>query len=837
MVELQQIVADAIATGSFSWDLETESITDNPRDVLDPFYARPTEVAIATANYKGCWDATPEVLNALVGLLTNPNLWALVFNLKYDHAVLHHSEILKHKDLTAKPLDLFLLVCMVDEEDLHGLKHSVKKFLNIKMIEYADVTKNSAHAKKLSRIQDKHAQYSKMLSMWRAKTPKRPWPTWKDPLHSRTAISKKLREADPELKAAQAKELVADLFGEDYYEEFEDWLHEQMVGDTDTIAECKAEISKHMKVYAADDAGYLFDLLNAVMPILQDEATHHIIPVEMAVAMEVLDMHIYGMPIDRSVLEGIETQIDNVIEELEAEVYELAGQEFNIGSTPQLREIVFDVLGVEPPADRVFKRGTPQEQRIPAFTKKGIALLDELRKNRDPGLYDMDCRNLDSIPTELREYLAVGAVVLERLSHPIGQAVLNYRSVAKLKSTYIDGSYKALDKWNDGRIHGIFNSHNTKTFRFSSNSPNLQNIPSRAKSSAYPDNIRKLGPAIREAFVAPPPDEVSPEGYCLLVTDHSQIELRLIAHFSKDKNLNRVYNQHTVVGDTRFYTGDIHQMTSELVGCGRKEAKSSNFGLAYGMKPRKFALQNRVFVEGTYEYDVDKCLRLTKGWFKSYKGVDRILAECGQLLEDEGVRHFKTIAGRKRHFYNKDRNAQYVAPGMVLNSVIQGSSADILKYVIYIVRRYLYPLYPGLRLIGQVHDEVIFAVPNLFKEELGLLLKFVMEYPWYPLSVPILASAKLSHSWGAKDNDEIAEIGTFYAKIDGEERLFTEDNWDEFLAADEAGLVEEKAACGHLTPEQFEWCKTVIPIELPPKPKRRNTNVVSHDQLAATHRV
>lgn len=372
---------------------------------------------------------------------------------------------------------------------------------------------------------------------------------------------------------------------------------------------------------------------------------------------------------------------------------------------------------------------------------------------------------------------------------------------------------------------GSFINHN-------SSGPNLQVLPSRGKPGNYHPAVQKKGPELRLAFTAPPPDEVSPEGYSLLVTDHSQIELRTIAHFSGDENLTAVYLEYEKFCGVKYYIGDVHQKTADEVNCARKDAKSINFGFNYGMGAPKYAVQNRVFLEGTKDYDYEKCNRFRTGFFKTYRNIEQFMNYCGAAYKS-GERTFPTLAGRLRHFYNGDRLGFNPAKGQILNSIIQGSAGDILKYVIYIVRKYLYPRYPGLQLIGQIHDELVYVLPNKYAEELGVLIKYVMEYPWYPLDVPILATAKVCESWGAKDDDNIPEVGVYYARINGEQRLFTADNWDEFLAADAAGTVEVKAAAAQLTEEQVAFCKTIIPHDPPPKqrPEPGKTRVMSRQEM------
>ena len=814
MNTLQELIQDVRKSKVLSWDLETTSTTSDPNGAKNPTTAKVTHIAMASASTCGCWDMTDEVMDVLVGFLKDPSIYALVFNARYDHAVLHHRGHLNHKDFQAKLIDVLGLVWMIDEEDRHGLKYVVKKYLRIKMIEYADVMQKSPAARKLNEIKQLFAAQDKALKQWHAeRAAKRPYPTWADAPMSRPAIRKAVRADNPELKAKEAAAIVEELFEDKHFEEYKAWLEKDRAKHEKKIAKYEVSVNEHMKKYATADAANLIKLYAKVIKLIREENLEHVIEVEMAVRMETIDMEIHGMPIDRDILADIGTRLDAVLDNLEQAVYDHAKREFNINSTPQIREVIFEELGINPPANSIVKgRG------IPAFTNAANATIEELKNRGDKRLWQMDCENLDSIPEELRPYLQCNAVTLERLDHPIGQAILDYRTAAKLKGTYID-SFLELGV-GDSRIHGGFNCWGTKTGRFSSSSPNLQTLPSRGKGGGYHPSIQKIGPEIREAFVAPPADENSPEGYCLLVTDHSQIELRLIAHFAEEPNLIAVYNESVEVDGLVFYTGDVHQKTADSVGCKRKDAKAVNFGFNYGMGAEKFAIQNRIFLEGTKDYDYQRCAELRTGFFRSYRKIEQFMNYCGQAYKS-GERKFPTIAQRWRHFYDGDRTGYNPAKGQILNSMIQGSAGDILKHVIYMIRKYLYPRYPGLQLIGQVHDEIIYVVPNKHAEEIGWLIKYCMEYPWFPISTPVLASAKLSHSWGAKDDDKIPEIGVYYANVDGEDRLFTDENWMEFYEADEAGRVSAKAAAGTLTEAQLEFCRSVVPAEMPKKPIQR----------------
>ena len=829
MDSLEEVVADVVQSKVFGWDLECESMTSNPNGAKEPSTARVTHIAIAGPNKAGCWDVSPESMAALVNMLTNPGLYAFVFNAPYDHKVLHLRGHLNHTDIKARVVDLIGLMWLIDEEDKRDLKYSAKKYLRIKMTEYKDVTENNTWAKKLNVIQQQFAQYDKIIKGWTAKSPKRPYPTWEDPAKSKTAIRKELREADPSLSAKDAKEIAEGLFTEELLTEYTVWIEGSRAKVEDKINKYKGKINEIMKKYARDDAANLLKLYRKAIKIVREEQTEHVLNVEMQVRLETIDMQLHGMPIDVEELEGIGQPLREILEDLEKRVYDLAGKDFNIGSTPQVRELLFEELGITPPAQDISRDG----REIPGFTPAGSKLIEEYKQNGDQRLKLIDAQDLTTIPDDLRAFLACDVKVLERIDHEIGQAILDFRAAQKLLSTYVDATLDRLAAQDDNSLHGTFNSWGTKTGRFASKGPNLQNIPSRGKGSDYHPELQKVGPKIREAFIAPAADEISgPEGYCLLVTDHSQIELRIIAHLSGDPNLCKVYNEHVVMEGLNHYTGDVHTMTAAQVGCKRKEAKAINFGFNYGMGPAKYAQQNRVFIEGTTAYDIEKCTQFRDGFFKSYGKVQALMNHMGGLYR-QGQRKFPTLAGRYRHFYSADRNPNEFPPtkGTILNSMVQGSAGDLLKHIIYVIRKYVYHKYPGLALIGQVHDEVIYVLPKKYEYEVGLLIKYAMEYPWFPMKVPVLASAKTSHSWGAKDDDNIPEIGTYYARVDGVDRLFNESNWAEFVEADEAGRVSAKGAAGALTVEQLKWCGDIIPKDMPAKRPATEKKIMSRAQM------
>lgn len=461
MDSLEALIADVKASNCLSWDLESTSLTDNPRDALIPKHAKVTHVAMASSETAGCWDASEEVLEVLCGFLKNPDVYAMVFNAPYDHAVLHHQGHLNHKDFKAHLVDVLGLVWMADEEDQHGLKYSVKKYLRMKMIEFNDVVANSPAAQKRATLLAPFTASTKIIKGWTAKSPKRPYPEWSDAPKSRTAIRLALREADPKLTAKEAQAVAEGLLDEKYLDEYKAWLEEERAKVQPAVDKCDERINKHMKKYATADAANLIKLYKKVMPILRKERTEHILEVEMAVRMETIDMRIHGMPVQPAALRRIGDELDPILEELRANVYDLAKREFNINSADQVRDVIFRELCVPPPAE-FERRGVG----IPGFTSGGDKLMEEMKNDGQGHLLRGITCDLDTIPEKLIGSLKCNAVILERLAHPIGQAILDYRTAAKLKSTYVDALLAELEDSGDGRVHGAFNSFGTVTGRF-----------------------------------------------------------------------------------------------------------------------------------------------------------------------------------------------------------------------------------------------------------------------------------------------------------------------------------------------------------------------------------
>lgn len=338
----------------------------------------------------------------------------------------------------------------------------------------------------------------------------------------------------------------------------------------------------------------------------------------------------------------------------------------------------------------------------------------------------------------------------------------------------------------------------------------LQNVPSRSKSQEYDERIQQLGPRIRKIFTAPPPDEFSPEGYDLIIIDESQLELRLGAHFTKDPTLNKVYTEKVSIGGSDYWTGDIHAETAKQMGVPRKLAKNLNFGLCYGMSPASFARYAKLYLPGTKTYDVRSAEKYVQNFRHTYAGIFNYHEKIRRRW-NEGKRSYLMISGRYRHFSSH----AMVSPGTVYNSKIQGSAADVLKVQLWAMDKWIFlnPEFAGLRPLIQVHDEFIFEAPKRISQKSAVALKYTMEHPFFVTDVPLLASAKICQDWSAKDDNNIPEVGVFYAKIDGKDRIFWPGDWKHYLAIE--SKATQKSCVAMLSPRQKAWARSLFPEQLP----------------------
>ena len=394
--------------------------------------------------------------------------------------------------------------------------------------------------------------------------------------------------------------------------------------------------------------------------------------IELPLCTVLYKMEKNGVAIDRGQLEQFGNMLAQRIEDCESLIYGYANGPFNINSTKQLGELLFETLGLPP-----IKK-----------TKTGYS---------------------------------TNADVLEKLKnkHPIIPAIMDYRMLTKLKSTYADGLMKVIDE--DGRIRTTFQNLVTATGRLSSSEPNLQNIPVR----------NDLGAEIRKMFIPKP-------GYVFVDADYSQIELRVLAHIADDKDMQAAFKNGM----------DIHAVTaSQVFGVPvdsvtplqRRHAKAVNFGIVYGIS--EFSLAEDI---GVSRYEAKAYI---DSYLANYHGVRKYMADV--VADAKEIGYTKTLYGRRRYvpeLKSSNFNIRSGAERITLNTPIQGTAADLIKLAMIRVDRALEENFPDAKLLLQVHDELIVECPEGIAEQVAELISREMEQV-ASLQVPLSAEAKWGSSW------------------------------------------------------------------------------------------
>jgi len=397
--------------------------------------------------------------------------------------------------------------------------------------------------------------------------------------------------------------------------------------------------------------------------------------IELPLARVLAKMERTGVRIDRTELERLSQLMEAEIAKLMAEIHQLAGKTFNISSPQQLGRVLFEDL------------------RLPAPVKYGKG-----------------------------KTISTAADVLEELAadHEIVRKVLEYRQLTKLKGTYVD-ALPALIEERSGRLHTSFNQTGAATGRLSSSNPNLQNIPIRTE----------LGREIRAAFVPR-------QGWKLLVADYSQIELRLLAHFSSDPLLVEAFRN----GE------DIHTLTAaEVLGIppnrvtpeARRRAKAVNFGIVYGISPFGLAAQLGIAQAEAQKY--------IQNYFLRYAGVRKFIDETIAEVRQTGVT--RTLFGRERpipDINSRNSNARGFAERTAVNSPLQGTAADLIKLAMVHIDAALEAGGYRSAMLLQVHDELVFECPPEEIEAIAKLVKHEMESV-HGLQVPLLADVGVGDNW------------------------------------------------------------------------------------------
>ncbi len=426
--------------------------------------------------------------------------------------------------------------------------------------------------------------------------------------------------------------------------------------------------------YSCEDADVTFRAVEPLAAGLKEKGLVDLFDeVEMPLVTVLNDMEMAGVLLDTGLLAGISRDLGERLKDLESRIHEGAGHPFNINSPRQLGQVLFTELGL-PPVKK---------------TKTGYSTNDE-------------------VLLELSE------------KHHLPAMVRDYRSVAKLKSTYVDALPKLVHP-NTGRIHTSFNQTATATGRLSSSDPNLQNIPIRTDE----------GRRIREAFV-------SPEGMVLLSADYSQIELRVLAHLSGDRNLVEAFRK----GE------DIHARTArQVLGADedavepelRRRAKVINFGIIYGMSA--YGLSKELGVSP------GEAAAIIEGYFDVYSGVREFTERTLDQARERG--YVQTLLNRRRNLpelTSKNPNTRQYGERMAVNTPIQGTAADLIKVAMLRVHEGLAREVPGTRMLLQVHDELVFEVPEGQTQKAGAFITEVMEGVM-DLEVPLVVDVEWGKNW------------------------------------------------------------------------------------------
>ncbi|HYE96251.1 MAG TPA: DNA polymerase I [Rubricoccaceae bacterium] len=465
--------------------------------------------------------------------------------------------------------------------------------------------------------------------------------------------------------------------------------------------------------YAAEDADVALRLWPVLKAKLEEDRLLQIAEeIEFPLVPVLADMERAGVKVDPAVLAQIGVELEAEMRRLEGEIYKAAGRAFGIGSPKQIAEVLFN----PPPTDedRAAAARWAEEVKDPKAAGKTKKRLEEERPTFGLGLLPLEKTGSGTASTNER--------VLEQLAteHPLPGFVLDWRKLAKLKGTYIDALPAQIHP-ETGRIHTDFNQTIAATGRLSSNNPNLQNIPIRTD----------LGREIRRAFVAEP-------GCVLLSADYAQIELRIIAHMSGDRGLIEAFQSgldiHTATA-SRVFGVDLEKVTRAM----RNQVKQVNYGIPYGISA--FGLAQRLRI-GNKEAQ-----QLIDQYRASYPDVGRFLDTIIEEAREKG--YVETLLGRRRYvplLGSRNPAERATAERIAVNMPVQGTQADMIKRAMVAVHRRIREEGLKARMILQVHDELVFEVPE---GEVDVLTPLVVEEMKgaLPLTVPIEVEVGTGPNW------------------------------------------------------------------------------------------
>ena len=429
--------------------------------------------------------------------------------------------------------------------------------------------------------------------------------------------------------------------------------------------------------YACEDADITIQLKEHFEPLLKEQKLLKLFnDIESPLVFVLADMEHQGVKIDKKALNEYSHRLEKDIREIEKEIYSDAGKSFNISSPKQLGEILFDEL------------------KIVAKPKK----------------------------TKTKQY-STGEEILVKLldKHPIVEKILEYRSLTKLKSTYVDALPKLINE-KSGRIHASFNQAIAATGRLSSNNPNLQNIPIRTER----------GREIRKAFVPGNSDNV------LLAADYSQVELRIIASLSQDASMIEAFNENLDIHAAtaaKVWEVSLEEVTKEM----RRKAKTVNFGIVYGISA--FGLSERINIPRS------EAAEIIEQYFNKYPGIKEYMSKTIEFAREKG--YVETMMGRRRYVpdvNSANATVRGYAERNAINAPIQGTAADMIKLAMVNIFDEINKSGLKAKMIMQVHDELVFDTPKSEVEKLKPIVEKCLKEA-IKLDVPIIVDMNTGSNW------------------------------------------------------------------------------------------
>ncbi len=442
-------------------------------------------------------------------------------------------------------------------------------------------------------------------------------------------------------------------------------------------ASCFSKVSLEKAVpYACEDADITLMAYNVLMPMLKDMGLEELFEkVEMPLVPVLMKMEMTGINVDREKLRVLSKSFEHQLDQLESSIYSIAGEEFNIRSSQQLGKILFEKLKL--PVQKKTKKKTG---------------------------YSTDVDVLEILAEQ----------------HELPALILRYRTLAKLKSTYTDALID-LTNPETGRIHTSYNQTVTATGRLSSSEPNLQNIPVRTDE----------GREIRKAFIPK-------KGWHLLAADYSQIELRILAHYSDDEILIKAFKEDEDI-HTRTAT-EVFQVFPSLINSElRQQAKVINFGIIYGMSPYGLSKELGISRKMAKTY--------IHNYFTRYSGVKQFIDET---IKQAGIsKKTSTLLGRIRllpDINSSNKNLREFAERTAINTPIQGTAADLIKIAMINVDSVFTEKGLKSAMLLSVHDEIVFEVPPDELDTVRSLVKDIMESVW-DLKVPLKVNMAVGDNW------------------------------------------------------------------------------------------